>query len=78
MMLIERAASTLNFFPDIRSACHSDERLGIVVMVVDVGFDGCCEFLAITKNAAAKEIATRRTFAPRNQSALLPHAWFAA
>ena len=56
MPIIERASGTLDLFEDIVSLGGPDERLGALVVFVDVVSDGHDQFFGIVKDAATQSI----------------------
>src|SRR5438445_10534494 len=56
---MESAASTFDLLQDISGAGGPDERLGALVVVIDVVSDGRDEFFDIAKNAAAQPVLSQ-------------------
>ena len=56
MPIIERASGTLDLFEDIGSLGGPDERLGALVVFVDVFSDSHNQFFSIVKDAASQPV----------------------
>src|ERR1039457_6583180 len=56
MPIIKGASSALDLFEDIGGLGCPDERLGTLVVFVDIFTDGCGEVFSIAKNSAPQSV----------------------